>query len=67
LLTPIACGGVVLLDGQLVPIGQRPLSKDAPSACSCYRHWRATRKIQLSRQQPYAAPPLDWPPRYGGE
>ncbi|MBN1852656.1 MAG: CapA family protein, partial [Pirellulales bacterium] len=67
LLTPIAAGGVPLFKDQLVPLGQRPISKDAPSARSCYQHWRATRKIQLSRQQPYAAPPLDWPPPYGGE
>jgi len=67
LLAPIDSGGIELLDGKLVPLGQTPVSKDAPSARESYVKWRESRKVELSPRQPLGAPPLIWPPEFGGD
>ncbi len=66
-LTPVETNGVKLLRGKFVPLGQCPIVKDAAWPRKRYKQWRENRKIELSPQQPLGAPPLNWPPEYGGD
>jgi len=65
-LEPVHAKGIELLKGKLVSLGSRPLAKNATPPREIYQKWRENRKIELSREQPFGAPPLDWPPTYGG-
>jgi hypothetical protein len=60
LLTPVRHDGIELFEGQLAPLGRVPYSEDAPTPRDSYARWRKTRKITLSEEQPWGAPPLYW-------
>jgi hypothetical protein len=66
-VTPVEARGVELLHGNLVPLGSRPIAEDAPWPRAIYRKWREGRKVELSSPQPFGAPPLIWPPQFGGD
>lgn len=67
LLAPKDAGKTTLYKKKYVPLGQVPIRKDAGTPAERYRLWRTTRKIELCPKQPFDAPPLNWPPKYGGE
>lgn len=66
-LTPVEANGVKLFRGNLVPLGSRPIADRGEPPWKLYTKWQTTRKIELCPQQPHGAPPLVWPPEFGGD
>jgi len=66
-LTPVEASGVKLFRGNRVPLGSRPIAENAERPRTVYTKWQAGRRMELCPQQPFGAPPLKWPPEYGGD
>lgn len=57
LLTPLSSD--VELAGKLVPLGRSPYSEKSEKIRDSYYRWRRERDIELSKEQPWGAPPYE--------